>query len=317
VFRVTFKMVASSTIVGTSQSNGTGAGSMLTDLGQISLWIGFAFTVTATVVFGFLSYIRNVRPEARLTYYLVTIINAITALAYLTMAFGSTTMKGHNGERQFEWIRYAAWALVAPVTVWILGLLSGTHWVDLVWITFVSIIGIAAGFAGAISEGWNATWPLFTFGAAMYIPVFIALAFTFRRAAYKVHTEIGKLYDVVGFGSLVLYAGYVITWGVSEGGFITTVDQEIIIYTVLDIATKVLFGFVLIYSREAIARYGTFLRGRGSGAFPARVPESSYILCSHIDRGPRFFCGGRGARRHVPGGRFYSPFARGAGAVGR
>lgn len=49
-------------------------------------------------------------------------------------------------------------------------------------------------------------------------------------------------------------------------------------------------------------------------ARPARVPESSYILCSHIDREsrpPRF--AGR-VIRHAPGGRL-TPFARGAGAA--
>lgn len=257
--------------------NGAGAGANVNEYGNIALWIGFAFTATATAVFGFLSYIRNVRPEARLTYYLVTLINAITALAYLTMALGKTTINAHTSSRQFEWIRYAAWALVAPITVWIFGLLSGAHWVELIWVSIVTMIGVAAGFAAAISNGTNATWPLFAFGVVTFIPVFIALAFTFRRAAYKVHTEIGKLYDVVGFGSLLLYVGYVITWGVSEGGFVTTVDQEIIIYTVLDILTKVIFGFTLIYSREAIARYGSFLGQINTGIeFDFPIARSTY-----------------------------------------
>jgi len=38
---------------------------------------GFAVTVTATVVLLFLSYIRNLKPEGRLVYYLVTILNAV------------------------------------------------------------------------------------------------------------------------------------------------------------------------------------------------------------------------------------------------
>jgi bacteriorhodopsin len=189
---------------------------------------GFAFTVAATVVFTFLSYVRNVRPEARLTYYLVTIINAIAALAFLTQALNGTQLTGHNSVRSFEWIRYAAWALQAPLTVFILGLLSGAHWVDQIWVSFATIIGVAAGFAAAVSGGYNATWPLFTFGVATFVPVFIALAYTFRRAAYKVHPEIGKLYSFLGFATLLTSIAYAITWGVSEGGYITTVDQELV-----------------------------------------------------------------------------------------
>ena len=32
---------------------------------------GFAFFATATAIFGFFSYVRNVKPEARFVYYLV------------------------------------------------------------------------------------------------------------------------------------------------------------------------------------------------------------------------------------------------------
>jgi len=144
------------------------------------------------------------------------------------MALGGATMKGHDSVRQFEWVRYAAWALEAPLTVFALGLLAGAHWVDQIWVSFATLVGIAAGFAGAVSGGYNATWPLFTFAVATFIPVFIALAFTFRRAAHRSHPEIGKLYDILAFGSLVLYAGYAIVWGVSEGGMKTTVNQEVI-----------------------------------------------------------------------------------------
>ena len=91
------------------------------------------------------------------------------------------------------------------------------------------------------------------------------------------HPEIGRLYDVLGFGSFILYAGYAITAAVSELGYITTVDQEVIIYAVLDVLTKVVFGFVLIWSREAIARYGTFLGQINTGVdFDFPIQRSTY-----------------------------------------
>ena len=68
-----------------------------------------------------------------------------------------------------------------------------------------------------------------------------------------------------------------ITWGVSEGGYITTVDQEVIIYAVLDVLTKVVFGFVLVWSRESIARYGTFLGAINTGVdFDFPIQRSTY-----------------------------------------
>jgi len=250
--------------------------SFATNYSTTAWWIAFAFTLTATVVFFVLSYIRNVKPEARLIYYLVTSINGVSALAYLLLATG-TPFNGAVGQstayslkdygytastaliRQFFWLRFAAWAWAAPLTLVILGLVSGAHWVEITWTFFFSLISLAALFAASTSGGANATWPLFAFGVFAGIPIFIALVYTYRKTAYRVHAEIGRLYDVLGFSFTIMLAAYAISWAVSEGGMITTIDQETIIYATLDVITKALFGFVLIWSREAIARYGTFL----------------------------------------------------------
>ena len=239
----------------------------------------------------------------------MTFINGVTALAYLLLATGtgngnypaspvggmtayylrdwtispagvlSQVPEGIStwGARQFFWLRYAAWAWVAPVTLVILGLVSGAHWVEIMWTFWFTLISIAALFAASTVSSVNAVWPLFAAGIAAGFPVLIALAYTFRKTAYRVHAEIGRLYDVLGFSMIILIAGYAITWAVSEGGLVTTIDQETIIYAVLDIVTKVVFGGVLIWSREAIARYGTFLGVINTGIdFDFPIARSTY-----------------------------------------
>ena len=243
-------------------------------------------------------------PPPRQIYYLVTFINGVTALAYLLLATGtgnnansyvggmtawylrpwsitngviSQPTEGSWGARQFFWLRYAAWAWAAPVTLVILGLVSGAHWVEIMWTCWFTLISIAALFAASTVNGPNSVWPLFAAGIAAGFPVVIALAYTFRKTAYRVHAEIGRLYDVLGFSTIVLIVGYAITWAVSEGGLVTTIDQETIIYAVLDIVTKVVFGAVLIWSREAIARYGTFLGVINTGIdFDFPIARSTY-----------------------------------------
>ena len=246
-------------------------------------------------------------PPPRQIYYLVTFINGVTALAYLLLATGTGNNAnsvvggmtawylrpwtitngviaqsaglgvGTFGARQFFWLRYAAWAWAAPVTLVILGLVSGAHWVEIMWTFWFTLISIAALFAAATVNSFNSVWPLFAAGVAAGFPVVIALAYTFRKTAYRVHAEIGRLYDVLGFSMIVLIVGYAITWAVSEGGLVTTIDQETIIYAVLDIVTKVVFGGVLIWSREAIARYGTFLGVINTGIdFDFPIARSTY-----------------------------------------
>jgi len=283
------------------QYNGVGQFASQTNVGSIAQWIAFAVTFTASVFFFALSYLRNVRPEARLTYYLVTIICAITASTYLIAALGghyvpttaayapsatnsvviamaSTSQQlTYNLTRSFSWLRYASWAAVAPITIVILAILSGAHWTEMVWVGISSVFSVAGFYAAIISTAPLSQWPIYSYAIFAGIPVAVALVYTFRISAHKVHPEIGRLYDVVGFGSFVLYAGYAITIAISEIGYVTTVDQEVIIYAVLDILTKAVFGLVLIWSREAIARYGTFLGHINTGVdFDFPIQRSTY-----------------------------------------
>jgi len=124
---------------------------------------------------------------------------------------------------------------------------------------------------------------------------------SWRSTAYKHHVEIGKLYDVLAFSTVILWAGYGIVWACSNGSGKMTVDQEVITFAVLDIVAKCVFGFVLLFSREAIARYGTFLGGINTGTdfdFPipntvgassatgyAAVPTSKLVYGEHRDLG--------------------------------
>jgi len=279
------------------QWNGFGAFSAQSNVGSIAQWIAFAVLTVTAAFFFVLSYIRNVRPEARLTYYLVTLLASITALSYLIQAMGanvgnnfaawptnaaalntaSSAQFTHDLIRTFQWLRYAAWAASIPLTVVVVGILAGAHWTEFVWVSLSGLISIAGIYAAAICTGPNATWPLYALALVAGAPVGIALVYTFRVSAHKVHPEIGRLYDVIGFGLLIAFIGYAITAGVSELGYVTTVDQEVIIYAVLDVLTKTVFGFFLIWSRESIARYGTFLGQINTGVdFDFPIQRSTY-----------------------------------------
>ena len=166
---------------------------------------------------------------------------------------------------------------VAPVTIVILAILAGAHWTEFVWVTVSGLLSLAALYSAVICTAPVSTWPLFAFALVAGLPFGIALVYTFRVSAHKVHPEIGRLYDVVGFGLLITFIGYAIAAAVSQIGYITSVDQEVIIYAALDIITKVVFGFVLIWSRESIARYGTFLGTLNTGVdFDFPIQRSTY-----------------------------------------
>jgi len=247
----------------------------LTSWGYTALWVAFAFIGFTGAALLVLSYTRNVKPEARLMYYLATVMCIITSLCYLIQAMGGVSQQtrawiyneavtanpaaGANYARTFQWLRYVAWAFSAPITIFLLGHLSGAHWVEIVWVSLCSVVSVASLYAATVSGGFNAVWPVFAFGCLFGVAVMIGLLYTFRLSAYRVHTEIGRLYDILGFSLAILFAFYAITWAVSEGAYYTTQDMEVIIYATFDCMTKCTFSFALIYARESIARYGSFL----------------------------------------------------------
>lgn len=250
-------------------------------------WIVFTVTAAGTLAMGLLSYIRNVKPEARLLYRLATLLLAVTALAHLVMVLGGPGVSavGHAGETlPVQWVRYAEWAVTAPLTIVMLGLLAGGHWSDILVAVSSAELGIAAGFAAAMSTGANATWPLFTFGLVVGgLPVLGTLGFTLRRAA-RARTPQGsrcglvRLYDFLALTSLVLYAaGYVIVWSVSDGGTTVTPNQAAIAFAVLELLSKPAFAAAIVLGRESIARYGSALGCLNTGEdVDFTIPPSVY-----------------------------------------
>ena len=300
------------------------------------MWVAFAFSGFSAAALIVLSYIRNVKPEARLVrlgsraspslgrldtvtssastyptrlrflsfffspqmYYLCTIMCTITALCYLMQAMGGVQQQTRawtyntvvtlaasytgvgvtaaNVARGFQWLRYVAWAFSAPITIFLLGHLSGAHWVEIVWASLCTLISVASLYAATVSGGFNAVWPVFAFGCLFGLAVVVSLLYSFRISAYRVHTEIGRLYDVLGFGMIIMIAAYAITWAVSEGSYYTTQEMEIIIYATFDSITKGTFAAVLIYGRESIARYGSFIGVNTGVDFDFPIAKSTY-----------------------------------------
>ena len=219
-------------------------------------------------------YLRGIRHEGRLFYFLCAALNGISALVYLVMALGDTKLLCGD-PWEVQWLRYAAWALEAPITVTLLGLTAGAHWAHILGTSFFALVGLAAGFAGlaVASQGpnsVNSAWPLLAFAlAAGFAPVACSLSTLFRAAAHGPggHPQGARLYDILAFSSLLAYAGYAVVWGTADGGLLASpLVQADAAYTALDIVTKVAFALVLVGGREGIALYGSLLGLVDSGA---------------------------------------------------
>ena len=172
--------------------------------------------------------------KAKPTNLITTSVVLIASLAYLVMALGQSSFSVTNG-RQFLWVRYADWAATTPLLLLDLGLLAGASYVDISWVILCDLLMVAAGFAGAVSSGYNAAWPLFTFGMVTFLPVLYALGVTFPAAAKLKGPKTSALFQKLALLMAVTWSAYPLIWASGEGSQWSSVDQETIAYAAMDI----------------------------------------------------------------------------------
>lgn len=147
----------------------------------------------------------------------------------------------------------------SPLLLATLGLLVGVTVSELAALTLSCWLVLGAGFAGAISGGVNATWPLFTFGAVAFLFPFLTILVTYTVRATAAGGATKELYNRVGVISTLAWAAYPIIWAVSNGGHHANPDEEAVLYSTFDIVTCCVVGFIIQWSPEAIAAAPGFL----------------------------------------------------------
>jgi bacteriorhodopsin len=178
--------------------------------------------------------------------------------AYLIMVLADTSFSLYCKDRSFEWLRYAAWGTVAPITIAYIGVLAQAATTDIIYTAVLSFLSVLALFAAATSPVCIASWPLLAFAVLAGIIVITHLRGNFQAAAKaNLPGDVSRLYSVYITGFILTFFGYVVVWGVSEGGKVTTPTQEIITYTVLDILTKVVLNAFLLLGITSYHQYGS------------------------------------------------------------
>lgn len=232
--------------------------------GYAALWVGFAFSFFAMVVFFGITYLND-SPKHLVFNYITTTIVTVLSLSYLAMALGGTsgmttyTSGPWAGEsRPFLWVRYGEWAVTGPLILLDLALLAGINFVEVTYVSFLYILYVVALWFGAWTAqpsgpGQNATWPLFVFAVVCLLPVWLSLYTNFMLRAAALGSKVSRIFNFLVYWTIAFQIGYLLVWATSQGGYNMNIEQEVICYTVLDIGSKVIFGFVLLFNRKAVA----------------------------------------------------------------
>jgi sensory rhodopsin len=212
---------------------------------QTWLQIGVVGMVLGSVVFGFgASHASNRR--WRILYTLNFFICLIAAGLYLAMSLGLGSQVIY--ERPTFWVRYLTWFCSTPLLLLDLAFLGGTDLSITGSLIGANAYMIATGFVGAITpKPMNRIWYLVSCGA--FLATLYLLVKPYRLQAEQNYPRSKRVFRKLLTAHVVLWSLYPVVWILAATGFsVLSQGYETMSYTLLDLASKVGFGFLSLNS---------------------------------------------------------------------
>jgi len=192
----------------------------------------------------------------------------IVTLSYFAMALGHgvalhcTKATDHHKNlpdthhevcRQIHWGRTVEWILVIPLLLLDLCILAGVDGAHtLMAIGAGEIMIVSRHFASFGRDHTGQTWGWFAISSISYLLVIWHVAVPGFWTVKAKGKTVSKLFSSLAIFSLVVWTTYPIVWGIASASHKTTVDTEIIIYAILDILAKPVFGLWLLLSQRRV-----------------------------------------------------------------
>jgi len=254
---------------------------------QTVLWVGFGFLFAPALCFLWMSFQKMIddtaagkgkgtpkanplATEATTVRINAGIVNMVASLAYLTMATKHGFVTRCNG-RDFFYARYVDWIITTPLMLYDLAVLGGSDFNTKLFLCGIDIFMIVSGLIGSLVEdsgagfgGTSEKWAFFGFSMLAFIPVLWYLCAMTGDGTVKPFSELcnislqicassgndrrQKAYRRAMNLTVLTWICYPIIWICAEGTETISVEGENIAYTVLDILSKSLFGWILVFS---------------------------------------------------------------------
>lgn len=218
---------------------------------QFWLWIGVAGMAIGSLVFGLGAHNAK-RDRWRILFTLNFFICLIAAGLYLAMALG----QGFRivFDRPTFWVRYVTWFCSTPLLLLDLAFLGRTSLPITGSLIGANAYMIATGFVGAISpKPINYIWYVVSCGA--FLATLYLLFVPYRREAQQKHPRSKSVFQKLLTAHGILWTLYPVVWILAATGFnVLSQGAETMSYTLLDLASKVGFGFLSLNSLYQIEK---------------------------------------------------------------
>jgi sensory rhodopsin len=213
---------------------------------QIWLQIGVVGMIIGSLVFGFGASRHIADRSWQILYTLNFFICLIAAGLYLAMSLGLGSQVIYD--RPTFWVRYVTWFCSTPLLILDLAILGRTNLPITCSLLGANAYMILTGFVGAITpKPMNQIWYLVSCGA--FLATLYLLLKPYRRQAEQHYPHAKQVFRKLLSAHVVLWSLYPVVWILAATGFgLLSQGYETMSYTLLDLASKVGFGFLSLNS---------------------------------------------------------------------
>jgi sensory rhodopsin len=213
---------------------------------QLWLQIGVVGMIIGSLVFGFGASRHAADRSWQILYTLNFFICLIAAGLYLAMSLGLGSQVIYD--RPTFWVRYVTWFCSTPLLILDLAFLGRTNLPITCSLLGANAYMILTGFVGAITpKPMNQIWYLVSCGA--FFATLYLLLMPYRRQAEQHYPHAKQVFRKLLSAHIVLWSLYPVVWILAATGFgVLSQGYEIMSYTLLDLASKVGFGFLSLNS---------------------------------------------------------------------
>jgi len=214
-------------------------------------WLGVIGMSFGAIVFGMGAHnAKNQRWQ--ILYTLNFFVCAIAAGLYLTMALGQG-VDFINGRPTF-WVRYISWFISTPLLLLILTYLGKTNLAITASLLGANAYTIASGFVATISP-YPVNYIWYVISCSAYFATAHLLLNQYRRQVERTFPRVVSAFRKLLGLHLILWTLYPIVWIFSPTGFnLLNLGWETMFFTLLDLASKVGFGFLSLQTMREIER---------------------------------------------------------------
>nr|AHH02151.1 protein 99 [synthetic construct] len=245
---------------------------LVTQTGEFFLAVTFLGMGVTTVIFVLMAL--KASHEKRKFYFTCCYIGMIATFAYYAMLSGQGWIITPSC-RQMFYVRYVEWIASTPLLLMLLAWIVGADIALTIAVMGAQLLMIFGGYMAAISSG-HIKWLWFGMALLIFGPIIYIIMSVFKGMVERSDASVAELYNKLSWLTVVTWACYPFVFLCSEGTGDWSPNFEIMIFGVLDLMSKSVFGFILLLSHQALDRIANLPRfaSIGGGDYGTQMADS-------------------------------------------